>query len=106
MPIDAATLAANVARATLCNRLTGDDWLAIQNAVSNDGDLDQLKRMELVEALGELAALAPIPATAGDDDDDDDEMDCGQCEGTGTTDAMGYAEECPVCDGTGRIPVE
>lgn len=31
------------------------------------------------------------------------EQDCGQCEGTGTTDAMGYSEECPVCDGSGRI---
>lgn len=27
---------------------------------------------------------------------------CGQCEGTGTTDAMGYEEECPVCDGRGQ----
>lgn len=28
--------------------------------------------------------------------------ECGQCEGTGTTDAMGEEEECPVCDGTGQ----
>ena len=28
---------------------------------------------------------------------------CGQCEGTGTTDAMGYEEECPVCDGSGTL---
>jgi hypothetical protein len=34
------------------------------------------------------------------------EIDCGQCEGTGTTDAMGYDEECPVCDGSGTIPNE
>lgn len=27
--------------------------------------------------------------------------DCGQCEGTGTTDAMGHKEECPVCEGSG-----
>lgn len=85
------------ARAKLCSALTGDDWLAIQNAVSNDGDLEQLKRMELVEALGELASLAPIPAS------DDDEIECGQCEGTGETDAMGFNEPCPVCDGSGRI---
>lgn len=32
------------------------------------------------------------------------DTDCGQCEGTGTTDAMGYDEECPVCDGTGKLP--
>lgn len=31
------------------------------------------------------------------------ETECGQCEGTGTTDAMGYCEECPVCNGTGMI---
>ena len=31
-------------------------------------------------------------------------IECGQCEGAGTTDAMGYSEECPVCDGTGDIP--
>lgn len=31
------------------------------------------------------------------------ESQCGQCEGTGTTDAMGEEEECPVCDGTGYI---
>lgn len=31
------------------------------------------------------------------------EIDCGQCEGTGETDAMGHAEECPVCDGSGKI---
>lgn len=31
--------------------------------------------------------------------------ECGQCEGTGTTDAMGKPEECPVCDGTGRLAV-
>jgi hypothetical protein len=32
------------------------------------------------------------------------ETECGQCEGTGTTDAMGYPEECPVCDGSGQLP--
>lgn len=32
--------------------------------------------------------------------------DCGQCEGTGETDAVGYNEECPVCDGTGVIDCE
>lgn len=31
------------------------------------------------------------------------ETECGQCEGTGTTDAMGHSEECPVCDGSGQI---
>jgi hypothetical protein len=35
-----------------------------------------------------------------------EEVDCGQCEGTGTTDAMGHAEECPVCDGSGKIMEE
>lgn len=30
-------------------------------------------------------------------------QECGQCEGSGTTDAMGKSEECPVCDGTGRL---
>jgi DnaJ-class molecular chaperone len=34
------------------------------------------------------------------------EIDCGQCEGTGTTDAMGHDEECPVCDGSGKIVEE
>jgi hypothetical protein len=31
------------------------------------------------------------------------DTECGQCEGTGTTDAMGEDEECPVCDGTGEL---
>lgn len=34
--------------------------------------------------------------------------DCGQCEGTGTIEGGlsgdGHDEECPVCDGTGRLP--
>jgi hypothetical protein len=38
--------------------------------------------------------------TADDDADDDA---CGQCDGTGTTDAMGRVEQCPVCDGTGTL---
>src|SRR4051794_5701933 len=33
-------------------------------------------------------------------------IDCGQCEGTGSTDAMGEDEECPVCEGTGTIECE
>lgn len=36
-------------------------------------------------------------------EDLEEEIDCGQCEGTGTTDAMGEDEECPVCDGTGEL---
>lgn len=32
-----------------------------------------------------------------------DPPECGQCEGTGRTDAMGHDEECPVCDGTGQL---
>lgn len=34
------------------------------------------------------------------------ERDCGQCEGTGTTQSCGMSmedEECPVCDGTGIL---
>jgi hypothetical protein len=34
------------------------------------------------------------------------DTECGQCEGTGTTDAMGHEEECPVCDGSGKIMEE
>lgn len=41
-----------------------------------------------------------------DEDDSPDEIDCGQCEGTGETDAMGEREQCPVCDGTGKIEEE
>ena len=32
-----------------------------------------------------------------------DDNECGQCEGTGTTDATGEDEECPVCDGDGTV---
>ena len=42
----------------------------------------------------------------GDLTKDNDEIDCGQCEGTGETDAMGEREQCPVCDGTGKIEEE
>lgn len=37
-----------------------------------------------------------------------DEIDCGQCEGTGTLQegASGASELCPVCDGTGKIEDE
>jgi hypothetical protein len=33
-------------------------------------------------------------------------VECGQCEGSGETDAMGETEECPVCDGSGTIMCE
>jgi rubrerythrin len=33
-----------------------------------------------------------------------EDRQCGQCEGTGTTAAMGREEECPVCDGVGVLP--
>jgi len=37
-----------------------------------------------------------------------DQIECGQCEGTGTTQSAsnGKDEECPVCDGTGMIDRE
>jgi hypothetical protein len=37
-----------------------------------------------------------------------DEIECGQCEGTGTTQSAsnGKDEECPVCDGSGYIARE
>lgn len=35
--------------------------------------------------------------------DDEADAECGQCEGTGRTDAMGHDEECPVCNGTGSL---
>lgn len=38
--------------------------------------------------------------------DDLEAIVCGQCEGTGTTDAMDYSEQCPVCDGSGQIKGE
>lgn len=37
------------------------------------------------------------------DVDEATDIECGQCEGTGTTDAMGGPEECPVCDGSGQV---
>lgn len=43
------------------------------------------------------------PAVLDNLEEESEEIDCGQCEGTGTTDAMGFAEECPVCDGSGHI---
>jgi hypothetical protein len=33
-------------------------------------------------------------------------VECGQCEGTGETDAMGETEDCPVCNGEGFIPCD
>lgn len=38
--------------------LSPADWLAIQNAVSNDGDLSNAKRIRLVDKLGDFHASA------------------------------------------------
>lgn len=48
----------------------------------------------------------------GDDEEDVqlvDSDECGQCEGTGRTQSCDMSmedEECPVCDGSGKLPVE
>jgi hypothetical protein len=51
--------------------------------------------------LSEIVELTTALVAA----DGSDEIECGQCEGTGTTQSAsnGENEECPVCDGTGYI---
>lgn len=106
----------------------GQNELLNDETIGGEDDADEAARadeaFELFKAKDEAedededrADEAFVPFKAKDEAEDEDEDDvkaesvlrenesisCGQCEGTGTTDAMGYEEECPVCDGTGQI---
>jgi len=82
-----------------------DEFYAHQFREPNEGESNYSQRLRIAGGgawVLDVRGLTVAEFTL----EPDGNQECGQCEGTGTTDAMGYEEQCPVCDGQGYIPID